>query len=39
MMEKKKFGTFDVGLIDIDEAKNKDLAELWKQAESLKWKE
>ncbi len=37
-MTKKKFGTFDVGVIDLDEAKNKSLAEIWKQAEHIKWK-
>ncbi len=40
-MEKQKFGTLDVGLIDVEELmKNKEeIEDMWKEASNLQWKE
>ena len=41
-MKKKKFGTLDVGLIDLDEIKKlkkEDIAKMWNQVANLQWKE
>ena len=41
-MKKKKFGTLDVGLIDLDEIKKlkkEDIEKMWNQAANLQWKE
>ena len=40
-MEKKKFGSLDVGLIDLDEIKKlkkEDVMAMLKQADHLQWK-
>ena len=41
-MEKKKFGSLDVGLTDLGEIKKlkkEDIAKMWNRVANLQWKE